>query len=83
METLGVFLMVVGGGVCVSGGLWLLVVAFRESPLWGLACLLMPLAAFVFLFTHYDRAARPFGVSLLGSGIAFIGSLVTPITPTF
>ena len=72
MATLGVLLMGVGGGACVAGALWLLVVAFRESPLWGLACPFIPLVAFVFLFTHYDKAARPFGVSLLGSGIAFI-----------
>lgn len=57
--------------VSLVGGVMMLVAAFRESALWGLAVMFIPFASFVFLFLHWDRAKTPFLVSLAGAGLAF------------
>jgi hypothetical protein len=44
----------------VIAGIWLLVVAFRTSIWWGLACLVIPIAGLVFVCVHWDKAWKPF-----------------------
>jgi len=56
-----------------AGGLWFLVVAFQESPLWGLGCLLVAPVSLIFLILHWDEAGKPFLVQLAGIVPMFIG----------
>jgi thiol-disulfide isomerase/thioredoxin len=60
--------LLVGGAVAtLVASVWFLFVAFRESILWGLACLVCsPIGPFLFLLTHGRVALRPFGLYLLG-----------------
>lgn len=64
MEALGMGLFVIGLIISFIGGIWLLMVAFQESVLWGLGCLLVPLVSLFFVVIHWDKAAKPFLVSL-------------------
>jgi len=69
---MGMILYVLGIIVAIGGGLWLLVEAFREGLGWGLACLLIPLVTLAFVFTHWDRAQRPFLVQVAGWGLVLL-----------
>jgi hypothetical protein len=67
-------LAVLGYILAMVGGIWFLVVAFQESILWGLACMFIPFVGLVFLVMHFDRAAKPFFISLAGGILAGIGA---------
>jgi hypothetical protein len=50
---------------------WLIVIAFGESLTWGLLCIFIPLVYLLFVATHWDKAKKPFLIS--------IGTIVAPI----
>jgi hypothetical protein len=66
------WLLVGLGGVALIanlvGAVWLLVLAFQESVLWGLLSLFVPCAQLVFVVQHWQKAKRPALLSLGGSG---------------
>lgn len=70
--TMPMVLLVVGVILSVVGSIWFLIVAFQESVLWGLGCMFLPFVSLIFLISHWRDAAKPFGVSLLGSLIMVI-----------
>jgi len=51
----------------------MLIAAFRESVLWGLACLFLPIVSLFFLIVHWSEAKRAFVVQLLGVGFLLAG----------
>lgn len=66
-------LMTVGGVICLVSWIWLLVVAFRVSVIWGLvlfflAWTLVPII--VFALRNWDEAKRP--LILYGLGLTFV-----------
>ncbi len=62
-----------GGTAALIGWIWLLVVAFQESPLWAIGLLLAPsLVGWVFAGTHLDRAAVPFALHFFGGVLVLI-----------
>jgi hypothetical protein len=72
----GVFMVALfylGALLCVVGGLWLLVVAFTESILWGLASLFIPFVILIFALTHWERSQKPFLIYLAGAILCGIG----------
>lgn len=76
-------ILVLVGLVCVLlGGITLLVATFRESVLWGIACLVLPLASLAFLILHWQKAKDPFFLQLYGVafiiGAALIGNTGLP-----
>jgi hypothetical protein len=58
----------------VVGGLWLVVIAFQESFLWGLACLVIPFANLYFVITRWHKTKTPFLIWLAGFILMVIGS---------
>jgi hypothetical protein len=66
MSMILLLVLVVGMVLAFAGGLWLLIVAFRQSILWGLAYMFVPFAALVFIIVHWQEAKKPFLVLLLG-----------------
>jgi hypothetical protein len=76
MAVLGIILCVVGIIVSLVGGIWFLVVAFRESILWGLLCLFISFCSVIFLVMHWEESWRPFFLSFGGGVIAFIGIMI-------
>lgn len=75
-STLNMILLVLGFVVFLIGSIWYLIATFRVGILWGLSCMLLPFLSFIFLFVHWNVAAKPFFVSMLGMAIAFSGTLL-------
>jgi hypothetical protein len=71
-------LVVILGGFLVSfyASLWLAVLAFRRSVLWGLIYLFVPFGALVFLYRNWEEARRPFFLGLKGWGVMVTGYVV-------
>ena len=67
MEVLGMILMCVGTIAVFVGGIMFLIVAFQESILWGLGCLIVPFVSLVFLVMFWDKAGKPFLIQLAGA----------------
>ena len=73
MEILAMLLMVAGLIGVFVGWIWFLVVAFQESILWGLGCLIFPIFSLVFVVMHWDKANRPFLLQLASVVPMFAG----------
>jgi hypothetical protein len=80
MDSAFVIVLVVGYLISIVGGFMVVFAAFRESALWGLACLFIPFASLVFLIKFWDAGKRGFFVSLAGLGVCVIGGVGVFIT---
>ena len=80
LHGVGGVLMIIGGILALIGGLWFLVAAFKESVLWGLAVFFLPFVGLIFLILHWDKAAKPFLVELLGAGLFIAGMVMLAST---
>jgi len=76
-----VFLFVLAMILSMVGSIWLIIAAFREHILWGLAVLLLPIASLVFVITHWEEARIPFFINLASIGIFVVGIFSMP-SPT-
>ncbi|MCP4041435.1 MAG: hypothetical protein GY731_05670 [Gammaproteobacteria bacterium] len=66
-------LVAAGAIIFLAGWIYLVVIAFKESPIWGLAILLIPLAWLIYIPMRWKMAWKPFlalvvGFALLGAG---------------
>ena len=57
----------------VIGGIWVLIEAFKESILWGLGCIFIPLVSLIFVIMHWDKAGKPFLIQLVGIVLFAVG----------
>ena len=70
------FAVIALGGIAgLAAGIWLIVLAFRESVGWGVACLLIPFAGLVFAVKYWEDAKVPFVISLASIGLFMVGTL--------
>ena len=76
MVFLGMALMGIGYIIMLVGSIWVLVVAFQESVLWGVCALLIPFAALVFVVMNWEKAGKPFLISLAGIVPLVIGTMI-------
>ena len=72
LATLGVVAMWVGFLLLLVGGLFFIISAFRESLLWGLGVLFLPIVPLIFLIVHWHRAKGPFFIQLYGLGFVLL-----------
>jgi len=77
---MGALIILLGIVIIVIGGLGFLIAAFRESILWGLACLFIPIVQLFFLIVHWPEAKRPFFLQLLGLAVLIVGAILSPQT---
>lgn len=75
METLGAPLIVVGIILVLIGWFMVVVAAFREHVLWGLACLLVKPVLLFYVIAHWDDARKGFLVWLTGFAVMVMGAL--------
>jgi len=68
---------VIGCLLSAVGGIMFLVVAFRESVLWGVAILFIPFANLVFLVKYWEAAKKAFLIQVLGMLIFFAGIAIS------
>jgi hypothetical protein len=76
VATLGTVLYVTGIMIALICDIWIVVLAFQESVLWGLGCLFLPFIGIVFAIMYWDTAGKPFLISLGGAALAFVGGLI-------
>ena len=50
----------------IIGGVGMLMAGFRESTLWGLGMLIIPLVSLIFVLTHWEDAKKPFIIQVVG-----------------
>ncbi len=72
-----VFIAIAGVAMIANlvASIWLLVLAFQESVVWGLLSLLVPCAQLVFVAQHWQKAKRPALLSL-GTAGALMASCI-------
>lgn len=75
LATIGVIAMWAGLLLLLVGGLFFLIAAFRESLLWGLGVLFLPIVPLIFLIVHWQRAKGPFFLQLYGVGFVLLAVL--------
>ena len=73
MAIIGYTLLVVGLIASFYWQLRFLVVAYNQSLCWFFGCLFVPLVDLLFLCLHFKAAAKPYGLTLLGLLVAFVG----------
>jgi len=73
MAALGTILLVLGAMTAVVGSIWLLVLAFQESVLWGLGSLFIPLVSLIFTIMFWPKTMKPFLIAIGGSLVMFLG----------
>jgi hypothetical protein len=74
--TAGLIICVIGLVVFLAGGLWLLVLAFAESILWGMGSLLLwPAATIGYAIVHWPRTRIPLILHFAGLLVALAGGV--------
>ena len=74
--TIGVIALVIGSIISVIGNIWLLVLAFREGMVWGLAAMFVPFVMLVFVVMYFGETWQPMAINILGTLIAVMGFLI-------
>ena len=69
-------LIILGALIAFVGGIWLLVVTFQESILWGIGSILLPLVSLIFVVMHWDVSKKPFLIQVVGCVIVIVGILM-------
>lgn len=74
-------LIALGFGACgaVIGMILLLVAAFRQSIVWGLVVLFLPVGSMVYACVHWADAKTGFLANLIGTGICLAGLFSIPM----
>ncbi len=67
-----VYMVNIGYGITIFGGILFVITAFKKNPLWGLGCLLIYPISLIFLILHWKDAKMPFLIQISGIGIIFI-----------
>lgn len=75
MPVLNAVILILGMATAMVGSIWLIVVAFQESSVWGMGCLFFAPVGLVFVVLHWDDAHKPFFVQLAGIAILIIGEV--------
>lgn len=76
MAIIGNVCMFIGIIIGLIYGIQLIILAFRESILWGLGYLFVPFVSLIFLVVHWDEAKSPFLKSLFAIPFYIIASLL-------
>jgi hypothetical protein len=75
---MGTALMVLGYGIAIAGGIWVLVLAFQEGIGWGIGCLLCGIVQLVFIIMNFDQCWKPLLLQIGGAVLVVIGVAVSP-----
>lgn len=76
-----VALSMLGLVIALVGVVWLLVITFKTSVLWGLGSLFIPIVSLVFVAMHWDETKRPFLIQVVGVVLMVAGAMMAPGQP--
>ncbi|MGA8260523.1 MAG: hypothetical protein WB783_09950 [Arenicellales bacterium] len=68
----------VGAVFYIGGWLWTVVIAFKETPMWGVGCLLVPVVWVYYLFNRWRKTWPCVVLSVLGPVIFFASGGTIP-----
>lgn len=74
MEALSPVLILMGSPILIIGEIWFLIACFKKSIWWGLGCIFLPFIEIIFLFVHWNVAAKPFGIQIIGIALMLAGT---------
>lgn len=83
MEIVGLILMIIGTLIALVYSIQLLIMAFRESILWGLGYILVPFVSLIFLIMFWSETKSPFLKSLLCIPCFIAAALLTPTVSSY
>lgn len=66
--------LILGSIVAIIGGVWMLILAFQESILIGLAYMFIPFFSIYFAITRWQYAKIPFIINLAGIALMLLGA---------
>ncbi|HNV83563.1 MAG TPA: hypothetical protein PLF92_03755 [Arenimonas sp.] len=76
-----VALSMLGLVIAFVGAVWLLVITFKTSVLWGLGSLFIPIVSLIFVAMHWDETKRPFLIQVVGVVLMVAGAMMAPGQP--
>lgn len=62
------------------GNVWILTIAFKESVLQGVLCLLVPFYIFLYMFVNFDECTVPTILSLVGGAMLGVSAIMGAVT---
>ena len=65
------FLVLIGVSLYVAGWLWTVVIALRESPLWAIGVVFVPIVWLFYLFSRWKRTWPCFICAVVGATLFF------------
>lgn len=74
MANTGVF-EAAGFAAMMAGLIWLIVIAFQESPGWGASCIILPPVTLIYVGMRWEKTKIPFAI--LAAGFVIIAAGVT------
>ena len=69
-------IIIIGVLIAFIGGIFFLIETFKESIIWGIACIIISPISLVFALLHWDVSKRPVLIQLAGFGVIFIGAFI-------
>ena len=74
-------LAILGLLIAVVGAIWLLVITFQTSVLWGLGSLLIPFVSLIFVVMHWEETKKPFLIQMAGVVLMIVAAMMAPGQP--
>ncbi len=72
-HTLGWAVLVIGWIVTFLGSLWIIVLGWQRSIVWGIGCFLFPVVQLVYVGLHWKEAKDGFFMILAGFALLILG----------
>jgi hypothetical protein len=73
LMAIGGLLLFIGGILAFIGSIWMLVIMFQDSVVWGLLGLFLGLPILIYAFMHFDKMKKPFFIWLGGFLVSVLG----------
>ena len=74
---MGMVLAILGVILALVGGIGILIAAFRESVVWGIGCLLLPIISIIFVIMHWEETKKPFLLKIAGIVLLVVGGAMS------
>jgi hypothetical protein len=60
------------------GGIWIVVLAFKKSVLWGIGSLIVPFVSLIFVIMNWQDSKKPFLIQIAGVVLVVVAALNMP-----